>query len=138
MNTVELFRHAKPAELLVKSVTLRESDNGSKALGLLPAKSKTGPSLESISGLKGQALKRWKRDRQTELKVAMSREFAGFAADPSMLGRRITVSKSGVMGFFLEPAGSDATEAKRLAEAEEKSKSLEARIKELEAALAAK
>ncbi len=133
-----LFRHYSPSELLASAATLKESESGMRRVGLLPANSKTGPSLSSVSGLKGQALKRWKRERQTELKTAMSKEFIGLAADPQFLGRGMTVSKSGVVGFFLEPSGVPADEAKRLAEAEERSKALEAEVATLKAQLAAK
>lgn len=137
MTAIELFKHEKPSDLLAKAVTLRESATGAMRLGLLPAKSKDGQSLAKISGLTGQALKRWKRDRQAEFKVTMSREFAGLSADPQYLGRSVTVSKSGVMGFFLEPSGVSAEEAAKLAEAEDKSKALEAENEALKAKLAA-
>lgn len=130
MNAIALFRHTTPSELLGKSVTLRTSESGARRLGLLPASSKSGPSLKSISGLKGQALKKFKRERAAELKVAMSREFAGLAADPAFVGRSVTVSKTGVLGFFLEPCDAPAADATALTEAE-------AKIKELEAKLAA-
>ena len=137
MTAVELFHHEKPSELLAKAITLRETSTGSKRLGLLPAKSKSGDSLAKVSGLTGQALKRWKRDRQSEFKVTMAKEFFGLSADARYLGRSVTVSRSGVMGFFLEPSGVGADEAAKIAEAEEKSKSLEAENEALKAKLAA-
>lgn len=134
MNAVELFRHAKPSTDLARAVTLKESATGSKRLGLLPANSKTGPSLASISGLKGQALKRWKRERQAEYKVTMSREFAGLAADPAFLGRSVTVSKTGVVGFFLEPSGVSPEEAAKIAAQEDEIAKLKAEIAALKGA----
>lgn len=138
MTAIELFKHEKPSDLLAKAVTLRESATGAMRLGLLPAKSKTGPDLRQASGgLTGQALKRWKRERQAEFSVTMSREFAGLSAGQQYLGRSVTVSKSGVIGFFLEPSGVSAEEAAKLAEAEERAKSIEAENEALKAELAA-
>lgn len=135
MNAIEVFRHAKPSEDLAKSVTLRVTDKGAKRLGLLPAVSKSGPSLKSVSGLTGQALKRWKRERAAELKTAMAREFGGLASDAGFVGRSITVSASGVIGFFLEPSEVPAVDTSKLAEAEEKTKALEKELAALKAKL---
>jgi hypothetical protein len=137
MTAIELFKHEKPSDLLAKAVTLRSSATGAMRLGLLPAKSKDGPDLRQASGgLTGQALKRWKRERQAEFKVTMSREFAGLSADPQYLGRSVTVSKSGVLGFFLEPSGVSPEEAAKIAEAEDRAKTIEAENESLKAELA--
>jgi hypothetical protein len=105
MNAISVFTTAKPTEKLAVLLTLKESKGGARAVALLPATAKDGkPSIKSITGLKGQALKAYRRQRQDELKTAMSREFAGLASSPDWTGRKLTVSKTGVVGFFLEPA----------------------------------
>lgn len=130
-TAVALFKHASATEGLSKALVVHENEKtGSRRFGFLPAtsKKKDGRSLAEISGLKGQALKRWKRELQEEFKVAMSKEFGGLAADSNFGGRSVTISKSGVYGFFLEPTGMSKEEAAALAEAEERANAAEAKV----------
>lgn len=111
-DALTLFRHSAPNEELAKAMHLRESDSGSRTVGLLPSTSKDGPSLSQLCGLKGQALKKFKRTMQDELKRQMAKEFAGLSASADWTGRKLTVLKTGAIGFFLEPTREGAASPK--------------------------
>ena len=104
MQAIELFTHGKAAITadLQKVLTLRTASGGAATVAIVPATGK-GVSVKSLTGLKGQALKAFRRRQQVALKGAMAKEFSGMASSPEWTGRKITVSKSGVVGFFLEP-----------------------------------
>jgi hypothetical protein len=105
MQAIEVFTVAKPSEALAKVITLRESSTGGRAVTLLPATAKAGKeSMATVLGLKGQALKAKRREYQDMLKSAMAKEFAGLSTRNDWTGRKLTVSKTGAVGFFLEPA----------------------------------
>lgn len=106
LSLSKIFTVAPVADDLNRVAVARVSTSGSMTLGLLPATAKNGmPSLKSVSGLKGQALKAFKRRMQDDMKTAMAKEFAGRCSQSGWTGRKVTISKSGVMGFFIEQAG---------------------------------
>ncbi len=136
MNAVTLFKHSEPSVEFVKALNATQTKSGSTSLGLLPCTAKDGkPSLASVFGLKGQALKRAKRQRQDELKTLMAKEFAGMASSNCFTGGRITMTASGCMGFRLDPTGEVPQKAIKDLTAEEREtlrKQKMAELKELE------
>lgn len=112
MQAIDLFKSTTVTDELVSAINVRVNDNGSATMGLLPSTAKDGgASLKSISGLKGQALKAYRRRMADGLKSAMAKEFAARTATTEWTGRKVTVTATGAIGFFIEPCESAPVDA---------------------------
>lgn len=135
MNAISLFT-TQGAELaknteLVGVLTFKQSESGRARVGLLAASSKdpAAVTMKTVSGLKGQALKAFKRRNQVALMQAMAKEHAAVTTSGAYGGREMAVSKSGAVTFTYQPLKGDTTDTAAVVAKDAKIAELEAKLK---------
>jgi hypothetical protein len=109
-------------EVIGTCIKRTASKKGAVTLGLLPINAKDGPSLASVSGLKGEQLKAFARMRGDELKTEQCVAVSRLAGDLNWTGSKVRQSSNGNEVTFVfkkvEPVSVTVGKVKELTDAE--------------------